>query len=182
MINGQMLASLYVGMAWSISAEVMLYLLYIPFCRAICALHSSRTILIALSVFVVITTGFNLGRTGGFWMRNGWDQYYDFYQSPYCRFSEFMLGALVAALYQKRASCSTVWAEGRPLLAASLIGMAALFAATYSRYGHLFRLFEYSWGFAPSCAGLIYYFCSQSWPRLLARRKQTDRPLRRCEL
>jgi peptidoglycan/LPS O-acetylase OafA/YrhL len=151
-------ASLYVGQAWSISAEILLYFMYIPFARAICAFRSTRAVLAAVVFLLVTATGFNLGRTMGYWMRDGWDQYVVFYMSPYCRFSEFLLGALAAALYQRRASSPAVWLERWPLLAASLVGMVALFAASYTPQGHLFRLFEYSWGFAPSCGGLIYYF------------------------
>jgi peptidoglycan/LPS O-acetylase OafA/YrhL len=157
-----LIASLYVGQAWSISAEVLLYFLYIPLARAICALRSARAVFAVMILLLVAATAFNAGRTAGYWMRDGWDQYLDFYMSPYCRFPEFLLGALAAALYQRRARFPTIWLERWPLLAASLIAMVALFAGSYTHREYLFSIFGYSWGFAPSCGGLIYYFSRNS--------------------
>jgi len=175
-INGNPLSSLYVGQAWSISAEIMLYFFYIPLARGIRSFRSPRAVLSAVALLLVVATAFNLGRANGYWAQYGWNQYYDFYQSPYCRFSEFLLGALVATLYRKRIDLPSSWLERKSLLYMSLGWIVVVFFGAYSRHGNRFIDFEYSWGYAPACAGMIYYFARnrgrlswvvESWPVIL---------------
>jgi peptidoglycan/LPS O-acetylase OafA/YrhL len=164
-IHGQAVSSIYVGQAWSISAEVMLYFLYIPFARAICCLKSARSTIIVIVLLGSFATLFNVGRSTGFWMGAGWDSYYDFYLSPYCRFADFLLGTLTAQLFVLRRDRAAAWWENSGLLIVSVIALIAVFAgACWTQYGHLFRLYQYSWGYAPGCAGLMYYFARNRSP------------------
>ena len=155
-VNGRELANIYVGGAWSISAEVMLYLAYIPLARAITLLHTVRTILLAVGLILIGATGFNLLRV---WF--GYVEYYDFYLSPYCRFPEFLLGTLTAALYMRRAPAPTAFIEKGPLLIASLAFLMAMIFARYVFDAKVVDDFESSWAYAPPCAALMY-FCARN--------------------
>src|SRR5262245_31073776 len=157
-LDGQLIYTFHVGQAWSISAEVLLYVLYIPLVGVIGAFRSMRALLAVTAVVLVVFTIITIGRTLASQFTGTFDHYYFFYISPYCRFPEFLLGVLTAAIYQKRAALKPTWHEQWPLFAASFALIVILFLATYTIYGHLFRLAGYSWGFAPGCAGLMYYF------------------------
>jgi peptidoglycan/LPS O-acetylase OafA/YrhL len=76
-----------------------------------------------------------------------------------------LLGTLAAQLFILRRNNVLAWWETNGLLILSVLILFALFVGAYwPRYGHLFRLYQYSWGYAPGCAGLMYYFARNRSP------------------
>jgi peptidoglycan/LPS O-acetylase OafA/YrhL len=157
-INGKLASEVYVGSAWSLSAEILLYLLYIPLARAIGSL-TSREGLMALCALLASMSLFTVIRSSSWGVSMGGGSYYAFYMSPYCRLPEFLLGAIIAAIYRHRSASTNTWAERSPLLVASLFSVIALLVGAYAYGGARFDNLMSSWGFAPACGGLIYYFC-----------------------
>jgi peptidoglycan/LPS O-acetylase OafA/YrhL len=160
-IGNDRLAVVYLGLAWSISTEVLLYLFYLAVAWAICGLRSSRSVAVALAIFFLAAMSFYGGHALGWWLTGG-DQYWGFYLSPYCRIAEFVLGALTAALYQRRVneqSGARPGLAGAMLMAGSLVWLCLLYALAYHpRFGAVFLELQQSWGFAPGLAGLLYFF------------------------
>jgi peptidoglycan/LPS O-acetylase OafA/YrhL len=136
-------------LAWSISVEVFLYFCYVAVCRPLGRLTSTRSILVAISALVVVSTigfGVVLLRIQAW---QDWD--WSFYISPYCRIPEFFLGALTAALFQKV-----------PKANVTLLGCASLAWVLTFLFGpaifprNIGDLYHLCWMFAPGVAGLIY--------------------------
>lgn len=98
-IGGIRLGDLFAPASRSISAEVFLYLIYIALARPLDRLlRSDRMILWVMGTLAALVSLFYLGRVAGWWWMSTSDDWL-FYRSPLCRISEFVLGALVAALY-----------------------------------------------------------------------------------
>jgi peptidoglycan/LPS O-acetylase OafA/YrhL len=160
-IGDTRLAVVYLGLAWSISTEVLLYLFYLTIAWALCGLRSSRSVAVALVGFFVAAMVFYGGHAMGWWLTGG-DQYWGFYLSPYCRIPEFVLGVLTASLYQRgfaERAPARVGRAGAVLLTASLAWLCSIYVLAYHpRFGAVFLELQQSWGFAPGLAGLLYFF------------------------
>jgi peptidoglycan/LPS O-acetylase OafA/YrhL len=157
-VEGKSLASLYVGSAWSISAEVMLYLAYVPAAPLILLLTSVRSSRVALLMLTFVVTTIVI-LICVLWIGHSGNDYYYFYQSPYCRLSEFFLGAFTAVYYRHRTGASNI-PERTPIAIMCVLAFLLIFAGTYTRYGDRFLLYSMSRGFAPVCAGLLFFFIS----------------------
>ncbi len=146
------------GGSWSISVEIFLYLLYVP----ASALLSRLSLGAALRTLMALLTGmaiFYAGRVCHFWL-SAMDQTFWFYFSPYCRIPEFALGALVAQIFVKL----PLKMSPREQAIARLIGgtsascIIAIFGLfLIARLSGRIELLQISGGYAPACAGLIYY-------------------------
>jgi len=160
-IGGNRLAVTYLGLAWSISTEMLLYLFYLGIAWAICGLRSGRAVAIAVAGLLAAATLFYGGHAVGWWLTGG-DQYWGFYLSPYCRIAEFVLGALTATLFQRGGEArppARVGRGGAALLLGSLGWLAIVYAMAYHpKFGPIFLTLQQSWGFAPGLAGLLYFF------------------------
>jgi peptidoglycan/LPS O-acetylase OafA/YrhL len=158
-VTGIPLGDLYAPGSWSISAEVLLYLFYIPMAYALRRLRSCRVILGAIIALVAVVTLFYVGRIAGWWWAA--PNYWLFYRSPWCRLTEFGLGALVAALYCARSEVMATVQEHRYAALAMLLGGAwvvgLLIATGLPWVKNPAAVLLESWGLAPSAAALIYY-------------------------
>lgn len=154
-IGDKLLSDIYVAPAWSISAEVFLYLLYVPLANFLYKMRTGTGSVIGF--FLLIASGATAFRCSSWWLNQGYPQYVIFYMSPLCRLPEFLLGALTAALYNQRARKPTRWFERGTLLIAGAVTAAAVFAGCYTKYADRVDLLTYSWGFAPFCAAMLYY-------------------------
>jgi peptidoglycan/LPS O-acetylase OafA/YrhL len=155
------LAVLYLSGAWSISAEVLLYLFYLTVAWAICSLRTSRAAAAALVLLGVGATLVYGGHAMGFWL-TGVEPEWGFYLSPYCRIAEFLLGALTAACYRqssRQRPQPEFGVGGAALLLGGAAWLVIVYALAYNqRFGTAFRAFQTSWGFAPGIAALLYFF------------------------
>jgi peptidoglycan/LPS O-acetylase OafA/YrhL len=97
-VNGTILTMLFIGGAWSISAEIALYGFYLLLVRAMTALTMTR-VLCAMATLTAAGLVFFGGYAGGFWFSNLDQQGWWLSLSPWCRVPEFLLGALCAQLY-----------------------------------------------------------------------------------
>jgi peptidoglycan/LPS O-acetylase OafA/YrhL len=155
LIDGVLMTEVYIGAAWSLSAEVFLYFFYLAAILPITALRDWRDTLTMIAALIATATIFFGGYAGGFWLRNVELQQWWLDLSPYCRIPEFLLGALCADLHLKLekqpSSRESNAARLLPILGATWI--SAVFALCY-RFPYL----QASWGFAPGLAALIFYF------------------------
>lgn len=176
-IDNKRLTEMYVAGAWSISAEIFLYLLFIPLARPIAYLKTVRAAAIAIVALSVAAGVFFLGSSAGLWCQVA-DPYWAFYLSPYCRFPEFLLGALTSVLFTNLAGRKTPAAEIRIATAAAYLSfawMGALFLATYLQQHRAFVYrMQDSWGFAVPCAILIFVLARYPTP---LRRFVENRPV-----
>jgi peptidoglycan/LPS O-acetylase OafA/YrhL len=159
-VGGILMGDLFAPASWSISAEVFLYLLYVPLARPLHRLlKSERTILGTIGTLSAIVTVFYLFRLAGSWASG--NDYWLFYRSPFCRVSEFALGALIAALYNVRSSRPVTVRERRLTATLAAVGatwaVALLAASVVPAIQDQATMLQQSWGLAPSAAALIYY-------------------------
>jgi peptidoglycan/LPS O-acetylase OafA/YrhL len=163
------LYQMYIFGAWSLSTEFMLYLLYFPIVGAICRARGLRPILYAIGTLVLVVTTLEVARALHLWGNVG-DPGWFYYTSPYCRLPEFLLGALAAAVFMKFEKPPTKF-ESAALRTAAIV--AVLFSAMLFIGGMVqgpdgpFAWYQRSWGHAPTCAILLFYFArnrsAMSW-------------------
>ena len=167
LVAGTYVGALFVPESWSISAEVSLYIAYVPlaflFYRQV---KSETAILWLLGVLTTLVSLFYVGRIIGWWLPSfdyappSFDHWL-YYRSPFCRLSEFMLGVLVAALYNVRSPIPVTRRER--VVAEIAAGVGAVWAVALLLGGAVPGLYEptlmlqFSWGFAPSAGAVIYY-------------------------
>jgi peptidoglycan/LPS O-acetylase OafA/YrhL len=166
-VGSQFLGDLFAPASWSISAEVFLYLLYIPMARPIGRfLKSDTSVLLGIGTLAATVSLFYAGRVTGWWYATVDFSYpstdhWLFYRSPLCRVSEFALGVLIAALYNARNGMA-VSAQERTI-AGTAAGIGAVWAAVLLLGNEItsaknqVMILQFSWGFAPTVAALIYY-------------------------
>jgi peptidoglycan/LPS O-acetylase OafA/YrhL len=152
LIDGRFLGSLYVGSAWSISAEVGLYLFFLLVAVPLDRLRSVRLTLCIIGALILAGTVVIAGYANGAWLTTlplpGWW----FYASPIARLPEFLLGALIAQAYLiGRDPPNLRW-----LGVAGLGWIVAAFAA-----GYIYPSFLLAFGFAPGVAALMFFLASQ---------------------
>ena len=158
--DGQMLYLLYVPIAWSISAEFFLYLLYVPLAVVLYRLTARRALVVAIIV-VCATMALRVANGIGF-LQGVTNDYWAFYLSPYCRFPEFLLGALVAQIARGRlvpdhATATRDWRWCRAALTFAAAWPLAIYVAAYHpTYGHVAQHVQQSFGYAPGVAALLY--------------------------
>lgn len=153
LIDGKLLATLYIGSAWSISAEAGLYIFYLLAAASVNGLQSVRVTLFAIMTLSIAGFGFVGGYAAGFWLNELPLQDWWFGLSPLGRLPEFFLGALMAQLFLVSAK-PNVFAE-RFVRWVGLFGatwIVALFLACYE-YPNL----QVAFGFAPGTAATIYF-------------------------
>src|SRR6185312_2533990 len=91
------------------------------------------------------------------------DDVWAFYLSPYGRFAEFLLGALTSALLTEMGRHQLAPSRGEQLVgylafAASCAWLGGLWLAyDVPTWSGFVISYQRSWGFAPACAGLIFY-------------------------
>jgi peptidoglycan/LPS O-acetylase OafA/YrhL len=157
--DNRLLTILYLGAAWSISAEVLLYLSYFLLLWPMRWLRTTRAIFAAIAALCVVATVVTYVRASA-WPFAAVDDRWACYLSPYCRMPEFMLGVLTAALFVTRHQLpARTWERAlcKGLAIVGLIAIAALFwAGLVQGRGEYFTRWQWSWGYAPSCAAIIY--------------------------
>jgi len=163
--DGRMLSDAFTPGSWSISLEVLLYILYIPLLFiGNRVLRTERQVLRAIAVLFVFVTAFHLVRAATLW---GFDDLWLWYRSPVARLPEFLLGVLVAQIYLGRANTPVSMTERRAVLAALAIGGALLAVALSGLFVYPPRqssiLLLRCWGFAPFCGALIYALARFRW-------------------
>ena len=154
LVDGQLLAMLYIGGAWSISAEVGLYIFYLLAAASLSGLQSVRAALGAIAVLTAASVIFFGGYSAGYWFSGLESQSWWFSLSPLARVPEFLLGALIAQLYvvgpdlqsdvEKR--------QARWLGIAGAVWIVGSFLACY-----VYSEFQASFGFAPGIAAVIFF-------------------------
>jgi peptidoglycan/LPS O-acetylase OafA/YrhL len=155
LIDNKLVATLYFGSAWSISAEVGLYIFYLVVAASLDGVQSVRAVLFAIAALSIVGMIFVLGYAVGYWFGALPHQEWWLSLSPLCRVPEFLLGALIAQLYL----------IGPDLRLAKWTGLAgacwivASFAACF-----LFPNFQAFFGFAPGVAALMFYFAHYRSP------------------
>jgi peptidoglycan/LPS O-acetylase OafA/YrhL len=149
LLDGKLLATLYFGSAWSISAEVGLYIFYLALAVPLDGLRNVRATLCVIAGLSIVGTIFIGGYAGGFWLGRVPQQDWWLSLSPFCRVPEFLLGALIAQLYLINPDLRNARWTG-------LVGgcwIVAAFAACY-----VFPNFQAAFGFAPGVAAVMFYF------------------------
>jgi peptidoglycan/LPS O-acetylase OafA/YrhL len=165
-VNG-FLGDVFAPGSWSISAEALLYIVYIPLAPFLArSLKSERTVLWALAALVSAVSLFNVGRLVGWWFPTteyfypGFE-FWLYHRSPFCRLSEFTLGALTAALYNVRSTSAVTMRERTLCGIAAGIGalwaLALLLTSAVPGLSKQALTLQLSWGFAPSAAAILYY-------------------------
>ena len=153
-VDGTDLATRYLGVAWSISTEIFLYLFFVIIARPIDACRGDRTLRGAIAALIIGATlvygytAFSGGTDPG-------ELRWTLYLSPYCRVAEFSLGALTAALFRRGPGDGRPGLSGWILLVASLGWIGGLYTLSPDPR---FTMLEGSWGYAPGVAGLLYFF------------------------
>jgi peptidoglycan/LPS O-acetylase OafA/YrhL len=149
LLDGKLLATLYFGSAWSISAEVGLYIFYLALAVPLDGLRNARATLCVIAGLSILGIIFIGGYAGGFWLGRLPQQDWWLFLSPFCRVPEFSLGALIAQLYLISPDLPNARWTG-------LVGgcwIVAAFAACY-----VFPNFQAAFGFAPGVAAVMFYF------------------------
>jgi peptidoglycan/LPS O-acetylase OafA/YrhL len=100
-VDNRLLTVLYLGAAWSISAEVMLYLFYFVLAWPMRWLRTTPAVIAAIAALFVVASAITYSRANG-WAFVTMPPRWPYYLSPYCRIPEFVLGALTAALFLAR--------------------------------------------------------------------------------
>jgi peptidoglycan/LPS O-acetylase OafA/YrhL len=149
LIDDKLVATLYIGSAWSISAEVGLYLFYLVAATLLDGMRTVRATLCAIGTLSIAGTIFAVGYAVGLWFGALPHQEWWLSFSPICRAPEFLLGALVAQLYL----------IGPDLRGARWTGFAGA-SWVVASFGvcFLFPNFQQFFGFAPGVAALMFYF------------------------
>ncbi len=148
LLDGKPLWALYIGAAWSISAEVGIYLFYLLVAMPLDWLRNVRSTLTSIGILAIACTIIVAGYACGFWFGSlplaGWW----FYLSPVARAPEFLLGALIAQIYLVDPNLpNTRW-----LGIAGASWVIAAFAASYVDPG-----FQPSFAFAPGVAAVMFF-------------------------
>ena len=99
LIGDKLVATLYVGSAWSISAEVGLYIFYLVVAASLDGMQTVRAALFAIAALSIVGTILVMGYAAGYWLGALPHQEWWLSFSPLCRMPEFLLGALIAQLY-----------------------------------------------------------------------------------
>ena len=158
--DGQLLYLMFVPLAWSISTEFFLYLLYVPLAAVLYRLTARRALAVAIIV-VCAVMALRVANGAGF-LQGATNDYWAFYLSPYCRFPEFLLGALVAQIARGHsasdgATAARDWRlRGAVLTFAAAWPLAIYVAAYHPTLGHVSRHVQQSFGYAPGVAALLY--------------------------
>ena len=155
LIDDKLVATLYIGSAWSISAEVGLYLFYLVAATLLDGMRTVRAALCAISTLSIAGTIFAVGYAVGLWFGALPHQEWWLSFSPICRAPEFLLGALVAQLY----------IIGPDLRGARWTGFAGA-SWVVASFGvcFLFPNFQQFFGFAPGVAALMFHFARYRGP------------------
>jgi len=148
LLDGKTLEALYVGVAWSISTEVGIYLFYLFVAVPLDGLRTTRSTLFSIGLLAIAGTIIIGGYASGLWFGGlalpGWW----FYSSPIARAPEFLLGALIAQLYLVDPDLPST----RLLGIAGLSWIVAAFAASW-----VYPNFQHSFGFAPGIAAVMFF-------------------------
>jgi peptidoglycan/LPS O-acetylase OafA/YrhL len=155
LVDGQLLATLYIGGAWSISAEVGLYTFYLLAAASLAGLQSVRAALGAIAVLTAAGVIFFGGYAAGYWLSGLESQNWWLSLSPLARVPEFLLGALTAQLYvvSPDLRSNVEKRQGKWLGIAGAVWMVGSFLACY-----IYINFQASFGFAPGIAAMIFFF------------------------
>jgi peptidoglycan/LPS O-acetylase OafA/YrhL len=182
LVGDTYVGALFAPGSWSISAEVFLYIAYVPLALLFhWRLKSETAILWLLGVLIAVVSLFYVGRIVGWWLPTfdyappSFDHWL-YYRSPYCRVSEFMLGVLVAALYNVRSAIPVTRRER--FVAEIAAGIGAVWTVALLLGGAIPGLYEptlmlqFSWGFAPSAGAVIFYLarCKSPLSRIAGNR------------
>jgi peptidoglycan/LPS O-acetylase OafA/YrhL len=154
-LAGQQVFTLYIGSAWSISAEVGLYIFYLPAAASLAGLQTVRAALGAIAVLTVAGVIFFGGYAGGYWFSELENQGWWLSLSPLARVPEFLLGALIAQLYlvSPDLRSNVEKRQARCIGIAGALWIVGSFLACY-----VYIYFQGSFGFAPGIAALIFFF------------------------
>ena len=152
-VKGQYLAYSLVGGAWSISAEVGLYIFFLLAAPALVALHTVRATLYMMAVLTGAALLFFGGHTVGIWFSALADQSWWFDLSPWCRVPEFLLGALVAQLYLVVSA-----ADAGIKINARWTGFVGVFWIVCSfLLCYRYVYWQAAFGFAPGIAAIMFF-------------------------
>ena len=149
LLDGKLLTALYVIGAWSISAEVGLYIFSLAIAVPLDGLRTVRSTFCIIAGLTIVGTIFIGGYASGFWLAELPQRDWWLSRSPFCRGPEFLLGALIAQLY----SISPDLRNARWTVLVGGCWIVASFAACY-----VFPNFQASFGFAPGVAAVMFYF------------------------
>jgi peptidoglycan/LPS O-acetylase OafA/YrhL len=158
LVDGQLLTALYLGWAWSISAEVALYLFYLPAAVRLDGLQAGAA-LRALLVLSVAGFIFVAGYALGVWLNGLPHPDLDWWLafSPLSRLPEFFLGALTAQLYLAGPALKDHEAARAQWIGlVGLIWVVGVFVACF-RYPN----FQTAFSFAPSTAMIVFFLVSR---------------------
>ncbi len=166
-VDGTRLSEVYIGGAWSISAELALYAGYLIAARPLSWLRTSRGILIVIGILSVAATALQVSHSALNWPAPSDDRWW-FYLSPICRLPEFMLGALCAELVIQRAALPSTSRESKRALAlpiTAMVWITTIYAATnIPSLAQYANTFQECWGLAPPAGMLIYFFARYRTP------------------
>lgn len=189
------------SIAWSVSTEWFFYLCYPLLCLALLKIDTifkKIVFMLAVSVFIIVTVAklsinidaintvasHHFGPIGDFNLHPD-DSFFRWliYFSPYARLGEFIIGCLIAALYQELATKNPTHSEARYgfiLLCTAFVGLVGAHYLIFhsSTYPHLQWLIQLHrcGGFTPFFA-IIIFCCARyqnsfsqffSWPLLIA--------------
>jgi peptidoglycan/LPS O-acetylase OafA/YrhL len=154
LVDGQLLATLYIGSAWSISAEVGLYTFYLLAAASLAGLQSVRAALGAIAVLTAAGVIFFGGYAAGYWFSGLESQNWWLSLSPLARVPEFLLGALTAQLYvvSPDPRSNVEKRQAKWLGIAGAVWLVGSFLACY-----IYINFQGSFGFAPGIAAVIFF-------------------------
>ena len=155
LIDNKLVATLYFGSVWSISAEVGLYIFYLVVAASLDGMQTVRAALFAIAALSIVGTIFVVGYAAGYWFDALAHQEWWLSFSPLCRMPEFLLGALIAQLYLIGPDLR----DARWTGFAGACWIVASFAACF-----LFLNFQAFFGFAPGVAALMFYFAHYRSP------------------
>jgi peptidoglycan/LPS O-acetylase OafA/YrhL len=156
-VNGALLTTLFIGGAWSISAEIALYGFYLLSARAMTALTTTRAFC-AMATLTIAGLVFFGGYAGRFWLGDLDQQGWWLSLSPWCRVPEFLLGALCAQLYVQVHTVAITPSQTtfvRWIGAAGAIWIVCAFLLCY-RYIYVQAAFN----FAPGIAAVMFCLAS----------------------
>jgi peptidoglycan/LPS O-acetylase OafA/YrhL len=153
LVDGRFVATLYIGSAWSISAEAGLYIFYLVLATPLNGLESARKTLWAIMMLCIFCLVFVGGYATGLWLDELPQRDWWFGLSPLGRLPEFLLGALIAQFFL--VTSKAVFHAERHARWIGLFGVVwiiGLFLACYE-YPNLQVVF----GFAPGIAAAVYF-------------------------
>jgi peptidoglycan/LPS O-acetylase OafA/YrhL len=154
-IGNSLIGIAHLGGAWSLSAEVFLYLFYLIAVYPLSQLNNAGRSIAAIIVLSSAASIFFGGHAFGYWLSDT-DPYWLLDLSPYCRIPEFLLGVLLAQLLPLVPARSRAphW-----LAIGGLLWTVAVFVASY-----WWTDVQAVWGFAPGIGALMFYFARYRSP------------------